>query len=63
MTVSLCYEFMTLARGAGWIRRRLDADAVDGAYCHDSCRTQAWSASTILDVLEEMHRIGKGEAK
>ncbi|EIW71077.1 hypothetical protein TREMEDRAFT_37541 [Tremella mesenterica DSM 1558] len=28
----------------------------NGAYCHDSCRTQAWSASTILDVLEEMHK-------
>lgn len=27
----------------------------DGAFCHDSCATQAWSASTILDVLEEIH--------
>lgn len=35
---------------------------IDGAYCYDSCNTQAWSASTILDVLEEMHRINKGEA-
>ncbi|WWD07354.1 glycogen debranching enzyme [Kwoniella europaea PYCC6329] len=31
----------------------------NGAYCYDSCNTQAWSASTILDVLEEMHKIGK----
>jgi glycogen debranching enzyme len=31
----------------------------DGKYCHDSCRTQAWSASTILDVLEEMYKMGK----
>lgn len=31
----------------------------DGAYCRDSCTTQAWSASTILDVLEHMHKIGK----
>jgi glycogen debranching enzyme len=30
----------------------------DGAYCSDSCNTQAWSASTILDVLEEMHAMG-----
>lgn len=27
----------------------------DGAFCSDSCATQAWSASTILDVLEEIH--------
>ncbi|KAI0305846.1 glycoside hydrolase family 13 protein [Multifurca ochricompacta] len=27
----------------------------DGAVCHDSCATQAWSASTILDILEEIH--------
>lgn len=27
-----------------------------GAYCRDSCPTQAWSASTILDFLEEVHR-------
>ncbi|ORY30247.1 putative glycogen debranching enzyme [Naematelia encephala] len=33
----------------------------NGAYCHDSCNTQAWSASTILDVLEEMYRVGQGE--
>ncbi|OCF33773.1 glycogen debranching enzyme [Kwoniella heveanensis BCC8398] len=31
----------------------------NGSYCYDSCNTQAWSASTILDVLEEMHKIGK----
>ncbi|TXT04967.1 hypothetical protein VHUM_03787 [Vanrija humicola] len=31
----------------------------DGSYCRDSCNTQAWSASTILDVLEEMHKLGK----
>lgn len=31
----------------------------DGTYCPDSCNTQAWSASTILDVLQEMHRIGQ----
>jgi glycogen debranching enzyme len=30
----------------------------NGSYCSDSCNTQAWSASTILDVLEEMHRLG-----
>ncbi|GAA5866533.1 hypothetical protein JCM1840_001348 [Sporobolomyces johnsonii] len=26
----------------------------DGHYCHDSCRTQAWSGSTILDVIDDM---------
>jgi glycogen debranching enzyme len=38
---------------------RREADGADGAYCYDSCNTQAWSASTILDVLEEMHRINE----
>ncbi|KDE06879.1 amylo-1,6-glucosidase [Microbotryum lychnidis-dioicae p1A1 Lamole] len=27
-----------------------------GNYCHDSCRTQAWSTSTILDVLDDIRR-------
>ncbi|KAH7914817.1 glycoside hydrolase family 13 protein [Hygrophoropsis aurantiaca] len=30
----------------------------DGEYCPDSCNTQAWSASTLLDFLETVHRIG-----
>ncbi|KAG1849422.1 glycoside hydrolase family 13 protein [Suillus subalutaceus] len=29
----------------------------DGQYCADSCNTQAWSASTLLDFLEEVHRM------
>ncbi|XP_028049244.1 LOW QUALITY PROTEIN: glycogen debranching enzyme [Monomorium pharaonis] len=29
----------------------------DGAYCADSCRTQAWSASTILEVLYDLQKI------
>lgn len=33
----------------------------NGAYCHDSCDTQAWSASTILDVLEEMNALSSGK--
>lgn len=40
----------------------MESNELDGSYCADSCRTQAWSASTILDVLEEMHRINKGQA-
>ncbi|KAH7885855.1 glycoside hydrolase family 13 protein [Phlebopus sp. FC_14] len=28
----------------------------DGAYCRDSCNTQAWSASTLLDFLEDVRR-------
>ena len=31
----------------------------NGAYCHDSCATQAWSASTILDFLEDVHKLVK----
>jgi len=30
-----------------------------GAFCHDSCNTQAWSASTLLDFLEDVHRLQK----
>eukprot|EP00051_Salpingoeca_urceolata_P021084 m.324788 g.324788 ORF g.324788 m.324788 type:complete len:67 (-) comp19730_c1_seq20:2638-2838(-) len=26
----------------------------NGSYCADSCPTQAWSASTMLDVLYDM---------
>ncbi|TCD67967.1 hypothetical protein EIP91_011768 [Steccherinum ochraceum] len=29
----------------------------NGEYCHDSCRTQAWSASTLLDFLEDVHKL------
>ena len=28
----------------------------DGAHCPDSCNTQAWSASCLLDFLEEVHK-------
>ncbi|KDN43331.1 glycoside hydrolase family 133 protein [Tilletiaria anomala UBC 951] len=31
----------------------------NGTFCVDSCRTQAWSASTMLDTLEEMMRLQK----
>lgn len=31
----------------------------DGVYCGDSCSSQAWSASTLLDFLETVHRISK----
>lgn len=27
----------------------------NASYCHDSCDTQAWSSSTILDVLDDIN--------
>ncbi|GAA5939281.1 hypothetical protein JCM1841_004844 [Sporobolomyces salmonicolor] len=33
----------------------------DGHYCHDSCRTQAWSGSTILDVVDDMAKMAKAQ--
>ncbi len=30
-----------------------------GTYCHDSCHTQAWSGSTLLDFLEDVNRLQK----
>jgi len=30
----------------------------NGQHCADSCNTQAWSASTLLDFLEEVHKMG-----
>lgn len=29
----------------------------DGSYCKDSCRTQAWSASAIIEVLHDLQKI------
>ncbi|EFN70541.1 Glycogen debranching enzyme [Camponotus floridanus] len=29
----------------------------DGSYCKDSCRTQAWSASAIIEVLYDLQKI------
>ncbi|GAA5827939.1 hypothetical protein JCM11251_005656 [Rhodosporidiobolus azoricus] len=31
----------------------------NGGYCHDSCRTQAWSTSTLLDALDDMAKLAK----
>jgi glycogen debranching enzyme len=29
----------------------------NGVFCKDSCPTQAWSASTLLDFLAVVHRL------
>lgn len=31
----------------------------NGAYCNDSCRTQAWSSSTLLDLLYDVAAVSK----
>ncbi|KAI6010692.1 glycoside hydrolase family 13 protein [Pisolithus orientalis] len=31
----------------------------NGAFCRDSCNTQAWSASTMLDFLEDVHEYAR----
>ena len=28
---------------------------INGAFCYDSCRTQAWSSSTLLDFLQDVY--------
>ncbi|KAF8636427.1 hypothetical protein AX17_003609 [Amanita inopinata Kibby_2008] len=33
----------------------------DGEHCADSCNTQAWSASTLLDFLESVHQMRRTE--
>ncbi|KAJ3809108.1 glycoside hydrolase family 13 protein [Lentinula aff. lateritia] len=35
----------------------------DGQHCSDSCNTQAWSASTLLDFLETVHEVNAKVAK
>jgi len=30
---------------------------INGAFCYDSCRTQAWSSSTLLDFLQDVHTL------
>lgn len=32
----------------------------DGAYCRDSCRTQGWSASAIIEVLHDLEKLKQG---
>lgn len=29
----------------------------NGSYCSDSCRTQAWSMATVLEVLDDLNKI------
>lgn len=30
-----------------------------GSYCRDSCRTQAWSVATVLEVLYDLQQLEK----
>ncbi|KIJ55238.1 glycoside hydrolase family 133 protein [Sphaerobolus stellatus SS14] len=34
----------------------------DGAFCPDSCATQAWSSSTILDLLHDVRKLSLSQA-
>ncbi|RDX54237.1 glycoside hydrolase family 13 protein [Lentinus brumalis] len=34
----------------------------DGEHCRDSCNTQAWSASCMLDFLEDVHKLSSRAA-
>ncbi|THV06230.1 glycoside hydrolase family 13 protein [Dendrothele bispora CBS 962.96] len=34
----------------------------NGQHCGDSCNTQAWSASTLLDFLDSVHKLNKSRA-
>lgn len=33
----------------------------NGAYCSDSCRTQAWSMSTVLETLYDLNHLHRVE--
>lgn len=35
----------------------------NGAYCSDSCRTQAWSMATVLEVLYDLIQIQSAKSK
>lgn len=34
----------------------------NGSYCRDSCRTQAWSMATVLEVLFDLDKFQRASA-
>lgn len=59
-TLHYLYQLLLEARGQiekdGW-RGLPELTNENGGYCHDSCRTHAWSAGTLLDFLASVHRL------
>lgn len=56
-TWSLLAEHLNDVKTSPW-RGLAELTNENGAYCGDSCRTQAWSMATVLEVLYDLNRKG-----